>query len=212
MESIKHLPDELESSRMGRPREFDIDRALEDAMYVFWSHGYHATSLTDLTEAMHLKRGSLYAAFGNKHQLFLAAFDRYTHNLIEGTMATVLDGSSVEIDALDTLRTYLYQFAQRAVGDSGRRGCFIANTTLEMLPHDPVVHARITATFQRIEQLFTNAIQHAQRQGSIRAECDAPMTAGYLLCMIEGLRVVGKAGLSETEVHALIEIALSALR
>ncbi len=212
MEPTKHLSDELEPSRMGRPREFDIDRALEDAMYVFWSHGYHATSLTDLTEAMHLKRGSLYAAFGDKHQLFLAAFDRYTDSLVEQTMAAVLEGPGVEIDALDALRTYLYEFAQRAVGDSGRRGCFIANTTSEMLPHDPVVHARITATFQRIEQLFTNAIRYAQQQGSIRAECDAPTTARYLLCMVEGLRVVGKTGLSETEVHALIEITLSALR
>jgi TetR/AcrR family transcriptional repressor of nem operon len=61
----------------GRPREFDTDAAIERAMGVFWSSGYHGTSLPDLLEATNLSRGSLYAAFGDKHGLFLRALDRY---------------------------------------------------------------------------------------------------------------------------------------
>ncbi|MFX5555055.1 helix-turn-helix domain-containing protein, partial [Acinetobacter baumannii] len=61
----------------GRPREFDIDLAIERAMQVFWSSGYHGTSLPDLLAATRLSRGSLYAAFGDKHGLFLRALDRY---------------------------------------------------------------------------------------------------------------------------------------
>ena len=61
----------------GRPREFDTDEAIKSAMGVFWSFGYHATSLPELLDATNLSRGSLYAAFGDKHGLFLRALDRY---------------------------------------------------------------------------------------------------------------------------------------
>ena len=61
----------------GRPRSFDLEAAVECAMNVFWSRGYHATALPDLLRATKLSRGSLYAAFGGKHALFLRALDRY---------------------------------------------------------------------------------------------------------------------------------------
>src|SRR5215217_8228029 len=64
-------------SPRGRPRSFDTDAAVERAMGVFWSRGYHATALPDLLRATKLSRGSLYAAFGDKHSLFLRALDRY---------------------------------------------------------------------------------------------------------------------------------------
>src|SRR3954454_20321978 len=64
-------------SPRGRPRGFDTEAAVERAMNVFWSRGYHATALPDLLRATGLSRGSLYAAFGDKHSLFLRALDRY---------------------------------------------------------------------------------------------------------------------------------------
>ncbi len=62
---------------MGRPREFDIDEALDCALHVFWSKGYEGTSIAELTEAMGITRPSLYAAFGNKEELFRKALDKY---------------------------------------------------------------------------------------------------------------------------------------
>jgi TetR/AcrR family transcriptional repressor of nem operon len=66
----------------GRPRSFDTEAAVERAMGVFWSRGYHATALPDLLRATKLSRGSLYAAFGDKHSLFLRALDRYVANAL----------------------------------------------------------------------------------------------------------------------------------
>ena len=61
----------------GRPREFDVEEALAAALHVFWEKGYEGASLTDLTEAMGITRPSLYAAFGNKEDLFKRALDLY---------------------------------------------------------------------------------------------------------------------------------------
>src|SRR5579862_6775267 len=87
----------------GRPRRFDLDTALERAMGVFWSRGYHATALPDLLRATKLSRGSLYAAFGDKHSLFLRALDRY--------IADALARMDIELAArkepVDGLRAYL---------------------------------------------------------------------------------------------------------
>jgi len=66
----------------GRPREFDADVVIERAMGIFWSRGYHGTSLPDLLEATKLSRGSLYSAFGDKHTLFLRALDRYVDDAL----------------------------------------------------------------------------------------------------------------------------------
>src|SRR5215470_3064206 len=70
---------------MGRPREFDVDQALERALQVFWRKGYEGASLPDLTEAMGINRPSLYAAFGNKEGLFRAVVERY----VEGAASCV---------------------------------------------------------------------------------------------------------------------------
>ena len=68
----------------GRPRQFDIEDAVGDAMNVFWTRGYHATSLTDLLDVTGLSRGSLYKAFGDKKSLFLKAMDRYAEAGLRG--------------------------------------------------------------------------------------------------------------------------------
>ncbi len=62
---------------MGRPRNFEVEEALENAMLVFWEKGYDGASLTDLTEAMNMSRPSMYSIFGNKEELFYKALDRY---------------------------------------------------------------------------------------------------------------------------------------
>src|ERR1700757_4925605 len=105
----------------GRPRSFDVEAAVERAMDVFWSRGYHATALPDLLRATKLSRGSLYAAFGDKHSLFLRALDRY--------IADALTRMDVELaprkKPVAGLRPYLAGYVERASGANGRRGCLL---------------------------------------------------------------------------------------
>ena len=115
------------SQRMrGRPREFDTDEAIKSAMGVFWSFGYHATSLPELLEATNLSRGSLYAAFGDKHGLFLGALDRYIADSLTGIDAELEPGK----DALEGLRACLARYVERTSGAVGKRGCLVVATAM----------------------------------------------------------------------------------
>src|ERR1700744_433597 len=101
----------------GRPRSFDADAAVERAMGVFWSRGYHATALPDLLRATKLSRGSLYAAFGDKHSLFLRALDRYIADAVTRMDSELGPGKA----PIDGLRAYLAGYVDRTSGASGRR-------------------------------------------------------------------------------------------
>src|ERR1700757_931314 len=112
----------------GRPRSFDVEAAVERAMGVFWSRGYHATALPDLLRATKLSRGSLYAAFGDKHSLFLRALDRYIADAV-----TRMDGElAPRRDPIDGLRAYLAGYVDRTSGVNGRRGCLLVATAMEL--------------------------------------------------------------------------------
>src|SRR5258708_19142689 len=116
----------------GRPREFDTEAAVERAMDVFWSGGYHGTSLPDLLEATELSRGSLYAAFGDKHGLFLRALDRY----IDDALARLDCDLDPRKNALAGLRACLAGYVERTNGVAGQRGCLVVATALGMAAHD----------------------------------------------------------------------------
>ncbi|WP_083240598.1 TetR/AcrR family transcriptional regulator [Methyloceanibacter methanicus] len=82
---------------MGRPREFDIDKALDRAMGVFWQKGYEGASLQDLLQAMQIARGSLYKAFEDKHSIYLAALDRYDRTEVETGTAFLSDPGAATV-------------------------------------------------------------------------------------------------------------------
>src|SRR5262249_11354639 len=147
------------SQRMrGRPREFDMDEAIESAMGVFWSSGYHATSLPELLEATNLSRGSLYAAFGDKHGLFLRALDRY----IADSLARFDAELAPRKDALEGLRACLAGYVERTTGAGGKRGCLVVATAMELGSRDAEVAQRIRGFFRAMEARLTAALGRAK--------------------------------------------------
>ena len=101
-------------------------------MEVFWSRGYHATALPDLLRATRLSRGSLYAAFGDKHSLFLRALDRYIADALR-RMEGEFDPRN---DPVVGLRAYLAGYVERTSGSNGRRGCLLVATAMELAGQD----------------------------------------------------------------------------
>jgi TetR/AcrR family transcriptional regulator, transcriptional repressor for nem operon len=188
----------------GRPRSFDTEEAVERAMGVFWSRGYHATSLPDLLRATKLSRGSLYAAFGDKHALFLRALDRY--------IADALARMDVELDPrsspLSGLRAYLAGYADRTSGANGRRGCLLVATAMELSGRDAEVDRRIGDFFKAMETRVADALSRAKAAGELADGVEPSTTARLLVCFVEGLRVVGKTGPTRTTSQATVDALL----
>lgn len=174
----------------GRPRTFDTEAAVERAMGVFWSRGYHATALPDLLRATRLSRGSLYAAFGDKHSLFLRALDRY--------IADALARMDVELapdrEPVGGLRAYLAGYVDRTSGARGRRGCLLVATAMELAGRDADVDLRIGSFFKAMESRVADALSRAKAAGKLADGVEPSSAARILVCFVEGLRVVGKTG------------------
>src|SRR5215475_2037257 len=174
----------------GRPRSFDMEAAVERAMGVFWSHGYHATALPDLLHATGLSRGSLYAAFGDKHSLFLRALDRY----IADALARIDIELGPQREPVDGLRAYLAGYVERTSGAKGRRGCLLVATAMELAGRDAEVDLRIGHFFKAMESRLADALSRAKAAGKLADGVDPSSAARIVVCFVEGLRVVGKTG------------------
>ena len=191
----------------GRPREFDIEDVVRDAMNVFWTRGYHATSLPDLLEGTGLSRGSLYKAFGDKKSLFLKALDCYAEAGLKELGDTLATAGSVK----EAIRSALTIYVPLSAGDTGRRGCMVMATAAEMLPHDAEVGACVQNTFRRIQTLLVAAVQRGQSSGEITTDHDARGIARFLVCQIEGMRLLGKVGATRQEMAAVVKAAMRSL-
>jgi TetR/AcrR family transcriptional regulator, transcriptional repressor for nem operon len=174
-------------------------------MDVFWSRGYHATALPDLLRATKLSRGSLYAAFGDKHSLFLRALDRYIADAL-----TRMDSElAPHIEPVDGLRAYLAGYVDRTSGATGRRGCLLVATAMELAGRDTEVDLRIAGFFKAMEAKVADALSRAKAAGKLADGVEPASAARILVCFVEGLRVVGKTAptrnTSRTAADALLD-------
>ncbi len=193
-----------ETAGPGRPREFDLDEAVEAAVEVFRTRGYHGTSVQDLTEGTGIARGSLYKAFHDKRSLFLAALEQSTAASVQRIAATLSQSGPVKVAIRDTLMGY----AQRAAAAQGQRGCMITTAAMEVMPGDADATAIISRMFRQIQDLFAAAIIRGQATGEITRHCDDRATARLFLCTLQGLRVLGKTGPTETETTEMVDAVM----
>jgi TetR/AcrR family transcriptional repressor of nem operon len=174
---------------MARPREFDVDAALERAMQAFWAKGFKATSLDDLCEATGLSRSSLYAAFGGKRALLHRSLDRYE----EQGVARISAALARPVPIREAISDFVSDLIDRIVAGPGRRGCFIGNCAAELARQDRATADRVRRSLERIEAAFGDALERARARGEIAASADAGIVARFLVSGIQGLRLVGKA-------------------
>ena len=191
---------------MARTKEFEPLMALDAAMELFWRKGYEAASMRELLDAMGIGRGSFYDTFGDKHALFLSALDRFqevrTSWVEEVLFGEGLDGiEEVFRRSLDGL----FQFQPR-------RGCLLANSAVELAPHDPDVAARISSYIRRTEDAFQGALERARDRGEIRSEADPRALARFLVNTLHGLRVLARAGADRETLEDTVHVTLGALR
>jgi TetR/AcrR family transcriptional repressor of nem operon len=168
---------------MPRPREFDIDEALDAAMITFWTQGYQATSMTDLVEATGLHKGSIYKAFDDKHDLFMKSLTRYLDDGYERARVSL---SSTE-SPLGNLRAWLQNFVVLCCDQPVQRGCLAMNSAIELGPHDDQVRELLLRHHARASALLVETIENGQRAGELRGDLSADQIARTLFVFGVGL-------------------------
>ena len=192
-----------EQKGVGRPREFEEDRVLDAVMNTFWDQGYEGTSLKDLCTATGLHKGSLYQAFGDKHQLFLKALGYY----MDQSFKDVAASAYLHDSPMENLRSLLDAITAKCIeGD----GCMVVNSLIEMAPHDEAVKQMIDQSYVMKQRFLTDLIDKAQRAGELTIKQEPQRLAAVLMMALAGLAAAVK-GFSHTESirHVLDDILSS---
>ena len=164
---------------VGRPREFDEEAALKAAMDAFWTKGYEATSMAELCSCTGLHKGSLYQAFGGKHQLFMDALQHYADSEFHETTAVLSESNS----PLENMRAVVSKICEDAAGD---KGCMMINSMVELAPHDPAVKAALQGFGQQRMQAVIEMIASAQASGELSVTTEPEKLARQLMMTLAG--------------------------
>jgi AcrR family transcriptional regulator len=192
-----------------RPRAFDQQEFLDGAMRRFWARGYGATSVDDVVRATGVSRSSLYTLYPDKHALFIAALGHYLER-VTGEHARALESAP---RAADGLRQFFANLANRSSRpETAGRGCMLTNAAIES-PEIGVEGQRLVRrAMERLRARLREALARAQAEGSLAEDVDTDAYACQLLALIQGLRVMGRAGLPAASLRSAVESALAPLQ
>lgn len=170
-------------------KNYNVTDVLERAMHAFWAHGYETTSINDLVAATGINRASIYAAYTNKHNLFMESLRHYDRIYRQQFLERV----ARENEPKEAILAAFEVAAKQCDSSKTPVGCLLVNTVLELAPHDADVHAFVNASLCEVENFFASMINAAQRDGSVRIGLDARQTAQALLGLFLGLRVLARS-------------------
>jgi AcrR family transcriptional regulator len=189
----------------GRPREFDVDQALERALRVFWRKGYEGTTLPDLTRAMGINRPSLYAAFGSKEALFRKALDRYR----EGPAAYFREALE-EPTARAVAERLLYGGIDVVTDRRNPRGCLLVQGALACGEAAEAVRRELVSRRLASEAAIRGRFERALSEGDLPADSRPADLARYIVAVLHGLAVQAAGGASRAQLRRVAAMALRA--
>lgn len=193
---------------MPRPRTFDETEVIAAARDVFWTRGYTATSVDDLSAATGLGKGSIYGAFGDKRRLFLRALqDQIAAN--DATVRAQLRDPG--LPARDRLVNHLRAQAKVVAADRSRRGCMLAKSAAELATTDDAVRRAVEGCYARWRAELIACIKQAQRDGDIDAGQNPQALATTLLAFLRGLEALRKGGAGPAQLKAAAEQMIALL-
>jgi TetR/AcrR family transcriptional regulator, copper-responsive repressor len=189
----------------GRPRAYDADAALAQAMDAFWRLGYSATSLDQLSDATDMNRPSLYAAFGDKRALYLQTLDSYTERSKQG-IAKALDPELSLAEGLQ--RFYDAALASYLPPGDPARGCYLIGTAVTEALADDDIRTRLASALRDFERMLEARIRKARDDGEIDAASDPQPLAMIASAVLYTMAIRSRAGESRTVLRALATTAI----
>ncbi|MEV5807203.1 TetR/AcrR family transcriptional regulator [Streptomyces parvulus] len=188
---------------VGRPRGFDADKALEKAMRVFWAQGYEGASLTDLTRAMGINRTSMYAAFGNKEDLFRRALTLYATGPGSYTARALRENTALEV-ATAMLRGSV----KTSTTPDAPAGCLSVQGSLASGEYGRVAREVLAGWRNEALEQLTDRFRQAVAQGDLPADVDPAHLARYISTLTNGIAVQAASGATREELQQVADLAL----
>jgi AcrR family transcriptional regulator len=195
--------------RRGRPRSYEPDAALGQAMEAFWKSGYAATTLDDLSAATGMNRPSLYAAFGDKHEIYVKAYRRYRAQMRDEfrPILAALDGEApvrgVLRDILEACRTLYLS------GPDGPRGCLTVVTASSEAIANPEIRKLVVEAIAALDETFAALFAKAIARGELAETSDPAALAKLTTATIHTLAIWARAGVPGGDLQGLIDASLS---
>ncbi|MCC8353070.1 MULTISPECIES: TetR/AcrR family transcriptional regulator [Bacillus] len=192
---------------MGRNKEFDTALVLRRAIEVFGEYGYEGTSLQELLSHLGIARQSLYDTYGTKRDLFLSAVKTY----LEGKNAAVVERLEAPGSVKEAIRD-IFQEGVNVLKDPERsKACFIINSAIEQIPHDPDLAWYFEGQTKQLETAFYQALRRAQAEGELKEHLDISALARYLNQSRLSLTFIAKVSADFDQLQDYVEVSLSVL-
>jgi TetR/AcrR family transcriptional regulator, transcriptional repressor for nem operon len=173
---------------MPAPKQHDTETFVDSAMRVFWARGYEGTSINDLVQATGINRGSIYASFDGKRDIFLAALASYDDRY----RARFLAGLKVGRGPKEAILAAFRAAADQVPTASMPAGCLIVNSAVELAPHDPEIAQAVNASLGELRAFFRDRIEAAKAADEI-GPLDTEATTTTLYALFLGLRVMARS-------------------
>lgn len=188
----------------GRPANFSHEEALEKALQVFWSHGYEGTSIAELTDALGINKPSIYAAFGNKEELFHKVLGKY----LSGPLSYISEAMN-QPTAREAVEKFLTKSAELLTNPNNPRGCMVVQGALTCGQESNTIQQKLITYRNNLENSFDKRFLLAKAQGDLSPEVNTKQLAKYIATIHQGMSVQATSGASKEELLAVIQQALT---
>lgn len=192
---------------MARTKEFDYDQKLDIALELFWTQGYHVTSINDLEKHMGINRSSIYPTYGDKKALLMKCLTKYLTSKVS-QYKTILDGS--QTDPVETLRKILRLAVEQSIKED--RTCLAVKMAFETAFTDQDIIRLLSNNEKKIEEIYFETVKTGQQQGCFKGDLDTILTADFLACSSSALFKNYALNKNRNKIFEMIEALINMIK
>lgn len=192
---------------MARPKSFVESDVLDKALNLFWTQGYHATSIQDLVDHLGINRASIYSTWGDKHGLYLETLKQYRRD----NSNKLLQKLRSEKSASAIVRDFLEEMVTSPSDEEMKKGCYLSNAATELANCNETVNAMFTDNRIKMEAVLNELIKEGQEAGEFSKNHTSQAYARFIFNTAGGMRLLAKGNISKAELAEVVEVTLSAL-